>query len=161
MSQGMASARMSSTRISRHIKAPASRIFGALVSGSEISKWRFPEGMTIEVHEFDGCEGGRFRVSLTYSATSHAGKTTAHTDTYHGYFKELVPDRRVVEVIEFETADPAMRGRMTLTVELFEADGSTQLTALHEGLPPSVSPSDNETGWSMALEKLAKLVEVN
>ncbi len=117
--------------------------------------------MTIHVHEFEGREGGRFRVSLTYSAPSQAGKTTAHTDTYHGYFKELVPNKRVVEVMEFETTDPAMRGEMTTTVELLETDGSTQLTALHEGLPPGVSPSDNQTGWSMALEKLAKLVEVS
>ncbi len=89
------------------------------------------------------------------------GKTTPHTDTYHGYFKELVPNKRVVEVIEFETNDPAMRGEMTTTVELLEIDGATHLTALHEGLPPGVSPVDNETGWRMSLGKLAKLVEAN
>jgi uncharacterized protein YndB with AHSA1/START domain len=78
--------------------------------------------------------------------------------TYHGYFKELVPNRRVVEVIEFETSDPAMRGEMTTTVELLDVSGATQLTALHEGLPPAVSPAENEIGWNMALEKLARLV---
>ena len=30
----------------------------------------------------------------------------AHTDTYHGHFARLVPDEQVVEVLEFETADP-------------------------------------------------------
>jgi hypothetical protein len=34
------------------------------------------------------------------------------TDTFHGRFVELVPDERVV-VVEFETADPALRGEMT------------------------------------------------
>jgi hypothetical protein len=30
---------------------------------------------------------------------------------------------------------------------------------MHEGLPPGVSPADNEIGWQMALAKLAALVE--
>ena len=152
---------MNSTRVSRHIEAPPSRVYAALVDASEISQWKFPDDMTIEVHEFEAHEGGRFRVSLTYNAPNQVGKTTAQSDTYRGYFKELVPNKRVVEVIEFETSDPAMRGEMTTTVELLEANGSTQLTALHEGLPPAVSPADNETGWNMALGKLARLVEAN
>ena len=49
------------------------------------------------------------------------GKTTAHTDTYRGCFVQLVPDERVVEVDEFETEDPALRGEMTITITL--ADG--------------------------------------
>jgi hypothetical protein len=42
---------------------------------------------------------------------------------------------------------------------LADADGGTDLLALHDGLPPGVSPADNETGWRMALTKLAALVE--
>lgn len=84
--------------------------------------------VTIDAHEFEGHEGGLFRVSLTYNAPSRMGKTPAHTDTYHGYFKELVPNKRVVEVIEFESSDPAMRGEMITTVEILEINGATQLT---------------------------------
>ena len=40
-----------------------------------------------------------------------------------------------------------------------DADDGTDLTGLHEGLPPGVSPADNELGWSMSMDKLAKLVE--
>jgi uncharacterized protein YndB with AHSA1/START domain len=76
------------------IDAPRSRVYAALVDGGAIAKWKCPDGMTIDVREFEGREGGRFRVSLTYTAPVHAGKTTAHTDTYRGYFKELVPDIR-------------------------------------------------------------------
>jgi hypothetical protein len=39
------------------------------------------------------------------------GKTTAHTDTYHGRFVKLVQDERVVEVVEFETMDPGCAAR--------------------------------------------------
>jgi hypothetical protein len=47
-----------------------------------------------------------------------------------------VPDERVVEVVEFETADPALRGEMTITIALADADGGTEVLAVHEGRRP-------------------------
>ena len=112
------------------------------------------------VHEFDAREGGPFRISLTYDAPTGAGKTTAHTDTFHGRFMKLVPDEQVVEVVEFETTDPALRGEMISTITLTDAaDGGTDVIGLHEDLPPGVPLADNETGWRMALAKLAALAE--
>ncbi|HTF88789.1 MAG TPA: SRPBCC domain-containing protein [Planctomycetota bacterium] len=66
---------------------------------------------------------------------------------------------RIVEVDEFESTDPAMRGEMTITLELVDVDGGTDLLAVHEGLPRGLSPTDNENGWRLALDKLAALVE--
>jgi uncharacterized protein YndB with AHSA1/START domain len=111
------------------------------------------------VHEFDARVGGRFRISLTYDSPDRTGKTTAHTDTYHGHFAEIVPNERVVEVLEFETDDPAMRGEMTMSITLRDNDGGTALTADHSGLPPGVDPADNELGWAEALDRLAMLTE--
>jgi hypothetical protein len=62
-------------------------------------------------------------------------------------------------VDEFETEDPALRGEMTITITLADGDGGTDLIAVHDGLPRGVSATDNETGWRMALAKLAALVE--
>jgi len=67
----------------------------------------------------------------------------------------------VVEVMEFETANPQMRGEMTVTFTLSDAGGGTDVLGVHDNLPPGVEPADNETGWRMALEKLARLVEAN
>ena len=100
-----------------------------------------------------------FRISLTYDEPTGTGKTTAHTDTYHGHFVTLVPNEQVVEVLEFETTDPALQGEMTITMTLADADGGTEITAVHDRLPPGLSPADNETGWRMSLAKLATLVE--
>jgi hypothetical protein len=72
---------------------------------------------------------------------------------------KLVTNEQVVEVTEFETTDPALRGEMTITTTLADADGSTDVLAVHDGLPRALSPADNETGWRMALAKLAALVE--
>src|SRR6266536_3162465 len=150
---------MASTRITHHIRAPRSTVYAALLDEQAVPKWKVPDGMTCQVHAFDAREGGSFRISLTYDAPSGTGKTTAHTDTYHGRFVKLVPNEQVVEVDEFETENPALRGKMTITFTLADTDGGTNLMAVHDGLPRGVSPADNETGWRMALAKLAALVE--
>ncbi|HVH45679.1 MAG TPA: SRPBCC family protein [Labilithrix sp.] len=150
---------MSSTRVRRHVNAPREKVYRALIDADAIAKWKVPTGMTSQVHELDGREGGAFRVSLTYDEPTATGKTTEHTDTYRGHFAKLVPNERVVEVIEFETADPALQGEMTITMTLSDADGGTDVLAVHDGLPPAVRPTDNELGWRLSLEKLAALVE--
>ena len=87
------------------------------------------------------------------------GKVHAQTDSFHGRFAELVPDTKVVQVVEFETDDPTMQGEMTITYRLADAGGDTDLVGEHENLPPGVSAADNELGWRMSMDKLAHLVE--
>ena len=149
---------MSTTRVTRHIKAPRSLVYATLLDEHLVAQWKVPDGMTCHVHEFEAREGGAFRISLTYDAPTGTGKTTSQTDTYHGRFVKLVPHEQVVEVDEFETTDPSLSGEMTITITLADADGGTELIAVHEGLPPGVSPADNEYGWRMSLAKLAALV---
>jgi uncharacterized protein YndB with AHSA1/START domain len=120
-----------------------------------------PTGMTSQVHAFDAREGGSFRISLTYDAPTRTGKTTAHTDTYHGRFVKLVTNEQVVEVVEFETTDPGLQGEMTITISLTDADGGTDILGAHEGLPRGISTADNEAGWREAFAKLAALVEAD
>jgi len=150
---------MATTRLSRVIRAPRARVYRALVDPADVTRWMVPEGMVSHVHSFDAREGGTFRISLTYDAPTTAGKTSAQTDSYHGTFVQLVPDSKVVQRIEFESDDPAMQGPMTVSYVLADVDGGTELVGVHEDLPPGVSPADNELGWSMSLDKLARLVE--
>lgn len=150
---------MSTTRITRHLKAPRSRVYRALIDPRDVQAWMVPEGMTSEVHVFEAREGGAFRISLTYEAPTGAGKTTSQTDTHHGRFVKLVPDEQVVEVTEFESADPSMQGEMTITFTLREVDGGTELVAVHEGVPSGVKPEDNKLGWRMSIDKLTALLE--
>src|SRR5205823_7275608 len=111
------------------------------------------------VHSFDAREGGAFRISLTYDLPTSAGKTEPRTDTFQGRFVKLVADIEVVQVVEFETEDPMLQGEMRITYRLADADGGTNLVGLHENLPPGLSPADNELGWSISIDKLARLVE--
>ena len=149
-----------STRIRRHVNAPRAQVYRALLDANAVALWMVPRGMTSHVHAFDAREGGSFRISLTYDAPTGIGKTTEHTDTYYGRFVKLVPNTQVVQEMEFETADPTMRGTMTVTFTLTDADGGTDILGVHDNLPSGISPADNETGWRMALDKLAALVDV-
>ena len=150
---------MSSTRINCYINAPRAAVYRALLDPRTVAKWKVPDGMTCHVHAFDAREGGMFRISLTYDTSTGIGKTEPHTDTYHGSFVKLVPNEQVIEVDEFETSDPALQGEMTSSITLSDGDGGTDLSAVHDRLPPGLSLADNETGWRMALAKLKALVE--
>jgi uncharacterized protein YndB with AHSA1/START domain len=150
------------TRLRQAIRAPRAVVYRALLDPQAIAQWRVPTGMTAHVHAFEAREGGTFRVSLTYDAPDAQGKTSAHTDTYHGHFQQLVRDEKIVEVMEFETSDPAMQGEMTITTTLRDDDsgaGGTIVEGTHEGLPRGVRPEDNELGWRDAFAKLARYCE--
>jgi uncharacterized protein YndB with AHSA1/START domain len=150
---------MPSTRLVQQVRAPRTAVYRALLDADALRTWMVPDGMSSEIHECDPRVGGAIRISLTYDEPGPAGKTTAHTDTWHGRYLELVPDERVVHTVEFETADPAMQGTMTVTLSLRDHDGGTELVAIHDGLPPGLPPADNELGWRLSLAKLARLLE--
>ena len=71
----------------------------------------------------------------------------------------LVPNERVVEVMEFETANETMRGEMRVTFRLADTGAGTDVLAVHDNVPPGVTPADSEAGWREALDKLAAFVE--
>jgi uncharacterized protein YndB with AHSA1/START domain len=147
------------------VNAPRALVYRALIDGRAVATWMVPTGMTSHVHTFDAREGGAFRISLTYDAPTAAGKTTSHTDTHHGHFVKLVPDQQVIQVVEFETTDPALQGAMTMSFTLVDTHdgtkGGTEIVAVHEGVPPGVPPADNEAGWRSSLANLAALVEAD
>ncbi|MFF7850359.1 SRPBCC family protein [Streptomyces sp. NPDC007910] len=150
---------MYTTRVSRHVDAPPLDVYRTLLDPEAVARWRVPYGMTCRVHEFDAREGGAFRVSLRYEGEDGAGKSGPRTDTYHDRFVELVPDERIVEIVEFEAADPLLHGAMTLTTTLVPDGGGTEVLVVHEGVPDAIPAADNETGTRMALDRLAALLE--
>ena len=105
--------------------------------------------MTSYVHEFDAREGGSFRVSLTYEAQAGTGKTTAHTDTYHGQLREARAERTGGRSRRVRDDISAMSGEMTITTTLVDADGGTDILVVYEGLPRGCRPPTTRParGW--------------
>jgi hypothetical protein len=48
---------------------------------------------------------------------------------------------------------------MTITFTLVDADGGTDVIAVHDGVPPGGTPADNEAGWQSSLGRLPALIE--
>jgi uncharacterized protein YndB with AHSA1/START domain len=141
--------------------ARRSDVYKAFVDRDTIASWLAPGAMRCVVHEFEPREGGRFRMSLTYQnpADGPRGKTTVDTDTFHGRFVQLVPHERVVQLVEFESEQPGMSGKMRVTWDLADAGRGTNVTVVCEDIPRGIRLEDNEVGSASSLQKLARLVE--
>lgn len=152
------------TEVTRVIEAPREDVYRAFLDPDAVTSWLPPDGMSGYVHRFDPREGGEFRISLTYrnqadSPDRRGGKTTEDTDTHRGRFVELVPDERIVEVVEFESDDPEFAGEMKITVTLGDVDDGTEVTFRCTDIPSGIRPEDNEIGSRSSLQKLAALLE--
>ena len=52
-----------------------------------------------------------------------------------------------------------MNSNVLITIALADAEGGTDVLAVHDGLSGGLSTADNEAGWRSSLAKLAALVE--
>ena len=59
-------------------------------------------------------------------------------------------------MIELETADPALRREMTITIALADADNGTDILAVHGGLLCGVPTADNEANWRPHTQNLPR-----
>jgi uncharacterized protein YndB with AHSA1/START domain len=152
---------VNSVRVSRYVNAPRAAVYRVLLDVDANKHWRVPSGMTGQIHEFDAREGGSFRLSLTDEAPGRANKSASRTETVQGRFTRLIPNRQVVEVVQFETADPALGGELTTTTTLTDADGGTEILVAWEGIPVSAAPGLYKMALQMMLASLTALVEAS
>jgi uncharacterized protein YndB with AHSA1/START domain len=146
-----------STRAARIIKARPEDLYAAFMDPAALVAWLPPAEMTGQIHAFDARVGGGYRMSLFYPPTerSFRGKTSAREDRVNVRFVELVPARRIVQTVNFDTNNPAFFGEMTIVVTFDEVSGGTDVTFLCKNLPPGLRPEDNEAGARLSLEQLA------
>lgn len=144
---------------SRLIRATSNSIYRALIDPKAIVAWRPPQGMRAEIREFDPRVGGAFRMALFYLDEAIPGKTSENADVIRGRFVDLVPDRRVVERIEFESDDAAFDGAMTVSTILEAAPEGTKVTIRCENVPAGISQADHQEGIASTLANLAAFTE--
>lgn len=87
------------------------------------------------------------------------GKTTDKADVFDGRFVELIPNRRIVEQVEFNSADPRFAGVMTITTTLSPVADGTEVSVAATDVPPGISPEDHRMGMESSLANLAAFVE--
>jgi len=144
---------------SRTILATPRAIFRAHIDPDVLANWRAPQGMRARLDEFSARPGGGYRMELTYEDGAGQGKSTADSDIVRVRFVELIPDEQIVEAAEFESADPANAGTMTITTTLAPVKGGTKVTVTANDVPAGISEDDHRRGMESSLRNLALLLE--
>ncbi len=143
----------------RLIHASAGAVWSAFADAQAWTHWLPPSDMTCEIEQFDFREGGGYRLALIYQDEEIAGKSGEHRDISSGTFLKLVPNERMVQLVEFDADDPQFAGSMRMTWQLDQENAGTRVTISAEDVPPGISPEDHAEGMNSTLENLTRLVE--
>lgn len=153
----------SSNRIdsaSRVIMASPQTIYHAFLNPETLVSWLPPKGMSGHIDMFDPREGGTYSMTLTYDIDhSTPGKTSENSDVSQGKFLVLVPDKKIVQSIIFESEDPAFASEMIQTWYLEAVSEGTKVTIVCENVPEGIRKEDHDTGLRSTLENLAVFTE--
>jgi uncharacterized protein YndB with AHSA1/START domain len=146
---------------SRHLAAPADRVFRALTERDAVQSWLPPAGSRGIVHAFDPRAGGAFRLTLVFDTPGETGsrKSSSSTDVVDGEFLELIQNELVRQRFAFRSDDPSFAGAMVMTWRLTPTAIGTQVDLTAENDPVGISPHDHEVGMASSLENLAAYVE--
>jgi uncharacterized protein YndB with AHSA1/START domain len=149
-----------STVNSKVIQATPEKIYNAFTNPQALQVWMAPGNMTGKVHHWDLRVGGGYEMSLYYaeSDTKSKGKTSQKEDRYRARFVELVPFKKIVQAVTFDSNDPAFSGEMIVEVSFAPEASGTKVTFVFSNIPPGIKPEDNEAGTKSTLEKLARYV---
>jgi uncharacterized protein YndB with AHSA1/START domain len=131
-------------------------VFDALLDRAALETWLPPDGMTATFERFDPTPGGSYRMILTYvDQATAAGKSSADSDIVEVRFVDVVPDDRIVQMVDFVSDDPAFAGTMTMTWSVRSVDGGTRVDIVAEDVPDGISADDHAAGLASSLEHLA------
>jgi uncharacterized protein YndB with AHSA1/START domain len=147
-------------KASRVIAAPPDRVYAALVDPEALRAWLPPEGMSGRFEHFEARPGGSYRLVLTYAdASSARGKASADSDIVEARFVDLVPGVRVVQAVDFVSADPANSGTMTMVWQVTAIDAGTRVDIRADDVPAGISAEDHAVGLGSSLANLAAYLE--
>jgi uncharacterized protein YndB with AHSA1/START domain len=152
---------MADTENSLLIKSTADKVFQALTDPKAIEIWQVPGEMTGRVHSYSFKVGGKYEMSLYYPDTENEtkGKSGEKEDKFTAEFVEIIPNKKIVERVYFESDDPSFQEAMTMQILLEPVSDGTKVIFTFKDIPKGIKPEDNEAGTMSSLEKLAKLVE--
>jgi uncharacterized protein YndB with AHSA1/START domain len=109
--------------ITREFNAPKHLVYRAWTTPELVKRWWSGQRGTVTTAEIDLRVGGRWR----YVIATNGGFDVA----FHGEFREIVPNERLVTTEVYETPDPQPEFEAPVnTVTFTEVDGRTILTLL-------------------------------
>src|SRR4051812_907275 len=137
-------------RLHRVLRATPDRVYRAFLDPDAKVKWLPPNGFTGKVHHIEPKVGGTYKMSFT-------NFTTGKSHSFGGTYLELGPNERLRYTDKFD--NPALPGKIQVTITLKKVFCGTELNVVQEGVPDVIPAEACYLGWQESLILLAKLVE--
>jgi uncharacterized protein YndB with AHSA1/START domain len=135
--------------ITREFDAPKHLVYRAWTTPELVKRWWHAKRGEATIAEIDLRVGGRWR----YVMVTDEGEEVA----FHGEYREIVPDQRIVNTEVFEGAPGGEAALNTITFE--EKDGRTTVTLLMEVSSKEVRDMILATGMEDGLQDALDLLE--
>lgn len=118
-----------------------------------LEQWCYPEGMTLHIPQLDVRVGGKYR----YEHSNDSGVYVCV-----GHFKELIPNKKIVQVDEIVT-NP--KGEVTFhnlegTTEFVNTMRGTEIFLTYKGFSDDQSLRECEEGCIQSLDKLSNILAI-
>jgi len=149
--------------IERTFDAPVALLWQLWTEPEHFAAWYGPQGASVPVATMDVRAGGVRHVGMAMQTPDGPMRMW-----FVGEYREVLENRRLVYTESMSDEDGRVlsasemgmpEGYPTTTevrVELEEVEGGTRMVMTHVGVP---SDSPGATGWNMAFDKLAALVD--
>lgn len=133
-----------SLTLSRNINAPIEAVFNAWLDPEMIAKFMTPgEGMSVINASAEPHTGGRFALTMV------AGENEI---PHGGIYKVIDPHSKIV----FTWESPFSVDGSTVTLNLSEKDGGTDIELIHVKFADEEARNNHEGGWASILAALDK-----
>ncbi len=137
-------------RLNRRFKAPREAVFRAFTDPAALAKWFGPEGVNVQNVKIDLRPGGAYSMEFV--------EKDGELIPLSGVYREIEPPRRLAFTWTWGSGGMA-RLETLVTIELAEADGETELTLIHEGLPSQEFHDLHSQGWASTFSCLDRLID--
>jgi uncharacterized protein YndB with AHSA1/START domain len=130
-------------RISKHARA---HVFSALTEPTKMAQWFFGMKAGRAKVTSDLRPGGKYVIEMSDDEQSCSP---------HGTYLEITPPERLV----FTWSSKEREADSTVTIELFEHEGGTELVLTHE--LPRDKIEDHQQGWNNCLDHLEQFLDAS
>ena len=137
--------------ITREFDAPPHLVFEAWTTPELVKRWWNAKRGEVTVAEIDLRVGGRWR----YVMVTDDGVEVA----FHGEYREIVPNERIVSTEVFEGVPDAEAGAVVNTITFEDVDGRTLLTNLVQAPSKEVRDAIIDSGMEAGLQDALDLLE--
>jgi uncharacterized protein YndB with AHSA1/START domain len=137
--------------ITREFDAPKHLVYEAITTPELVKRWWNAKRGEVTSAEIDLRVGGKWRyVMVTDDSTEVA---------FHGEYREIVPNERIVSTEVFEGAPGADENGTVNTVTLVEKDGRTTMTTLVQAPTKEIRDAIVDSGMEAGMQDAFDLLE--